>query len=53
LSAGFIFTIWAGYIISKKFSNSKKEIKQSMIAVSATAVVYLFIGVKILTLPII
>ncbi len=52
LAAGFIFTIWAGYLISKK-SNNEKELRQSMIAISIAAVVYLFIGVKILTLPII
>ncbi len=53
LSLGFIFTLWAGYLISKRLSNGEKEIHQSMIAVGATAVIYLFIGVKILTLPII
>jgi ferredoxin len=53
LSLGFIFTLWAGYLISKKISNGEKELQQSMIAVGATAVIYLFIGVKILTLPII
>lgn len=53
LIAGFIFTIWAGYLISKKLSVSEKELKQSMIAVSITAVVYLIIGMKILTLPIV
>lgn len=53
LLAGFIFTLWAGYLISKKPSNNENEIQRSMITVSATAVVYLFIGVKILTLPIV
>ncbi|SNQ59992.1 4Fe-4S binding protein [Candidatus Methanoperedens nitratireducens] len=53
LSLGFIFTLWAGYLISKRLSNGEKEFQQSMIAVGATAVIYLFIGVKILTLPII
>lgn len=53
LSLGFIFTLWAGYLISKRLSNGEKELQQSMIAVSVTAVIYLFIGVKILTLPII
>ena len=53
LSAGFIFTIWAGYLISKKVSNSEHELKQSMIALSIVAVVYLGIGVRILTLPIV
>ncbi len=53
LSLGFIFTLWAGYLISKRLSNGEKELQQSMIAVGATAVIYLFIGVKILTLPII
>ncbi len=53
LSLGFIFTLWAGYLISKRLSNGEKELQQSMIAVGATAVIYLFIGVKILTLPIV
>jgi ferredoxin len=53
LSLGFIFTLWAGYIISKRLSNGEKELQQSMIAVGATAVIYLFIGVKILTLPVV
>ncbi len=52
LLAGFIFTVWAGYLISKRMSNSEKELKQSMLAVSITAIVYLVIGVKILMLPI-
>jgi len=53
LLAGFIFTVWAGYLISKRVSISEKELRQSMIAVGITSVVYLFIGVKILTLAII
>jgi uncharacterized protein YacL len=53
VSLGFIFTLWIGYLISKRLSNSEKELQQSMIAVGATAVIYLFIGVKILKLPII
>jgi ferredoxin len=53
LGAGFIFTIWAGYLISKRNSKDENELKQSMIALSFTAVVYLIIGIRILTLPII
>lgn len=53
LASGFIFTVWAGYLISKNISHDKKELQRSMIAVGTTAVVYLFIGIKILTLPII
>ncbi|VVB85833.1 4Fe-4S binding domain protein [uncultured archaeon] len=53
LSFGFIFTLWAGYLISKRLSNGEKELQQSMIAIGATAVIYLFIGVKILTLPVV
>ncbi|MFZ2411591.1 MAG: 4Fe-4S dicluster domain-containing protein, partial [Candidatus Methanoperedens sp.] len=53
LIAGFIFTVWAGYLISKRNSQSEKELRQSMVAISITAIVYMFIGVKILTLPII
>ena len=53
LAAGFIFTIWAGYLISKKVSTGKNELKQGMLAVSIIAVVYLGIGVRILTLPIV
>lgn len=53
LFAGFIFTLWAGYLISKRVSNSEKELRQSMLATGVTAIVYLFIGVKILTLAII
>jgi ferredoxin len=53
VSVGFIFTLWAGYLISKKISNGEKELQQSMTAVGVTAVVYLFIGVKILTLPVV
>ncbi len=50
LFAGFIFSIWAGYRIS---SNNGKELQKNMTAVGIVAVVYLFIGVKILTLPIV
>ncbi len=53
LSAGFIFTIWAGYLISKKVSNSEHELKQGMTALGIVAVIYLGIGVRILTLPIV
>ncbi|MCZ7372953.1 MAG: hypothetical protein O8C60_04745, partial [Candidatus Methanoperedens sp.] len=53
LISGFIFTVWAGYLISKRSSKNENELQQSMLAVSITAVVYLFIGVKILTLPIV
>jgi hypothetical protein len=53
LLAGFIFTVWAGYLISKKLSNSEKELRQSMFAIGVTAIVYLLMGVKILTIPII
>jgi len=53
LLAGFIFTLWAGYLISKRVSNSDKELRQSMLTTGVTAIVYLFIGVKILTIPII
>ncbi len=53
LAAGFFSTLWAGYLISKRNSQDKKEIQQSMIAVGFTAAIYLIIGLKILTLPII
>jgi uncharacterized membrane protein YoaT (DUF817 family) len=53
LVSGFIFTIWAGYLISKRDSQDENELQQSMIAVGFTSIVYLIIGVKILTLPII
>jgi ferredoxin len=53
LAAGFIFTLLAGHLISKRISQSEKELGRSMIAVSIIAVVYLIIGIKILTLPII
>jgi ferredoxin len=53
LAAGFIFTIWAGYQISKRNSKDEKELKQSMIPLGFTAIVYLIIGVRILTLQII
>jgi uncharacterized membrane protein YjjP (DUF1212 family) len=49
LVAGFAFTLWAGYLISKRTS---EELQQSMIAIGITSVVYLMIGVRILTLPI-
>jgi hypothetical protein len=51
LVCGFIFTLWAGYLISKSDTNDEKESQQSMIAVGFTAIVYLILGVKILTLP--
>jgi ferredoxin len=53
LVAGFAFTLWAGYLISKRTSDKENESQQSMIAINFTAIVYLIIGVKILTLPII
>ncbi len=53
LIAGFAFTVWAGYLISKRVSNSEEEVRRGIIAVSIVAVVYLFIGMRILTLPII
>jgi hypothetical protein len=51
--AGFIFTLWAGYLISKRLSKSEKELRQTIFAIGVTAIVYLLIGVKILTIPII
>lgn len=53
VSAGFIFTLWAGHLISKRLTIDEKAIKHSMIAVGITAIIYLFIAVKILTLPIV
>ncbi|HEY6585850.1 MAG TPA: 4Fe-4S binding protein [Candidatus Methanoperedens sp.] len=53
LVSGFIFSLWAGYLISKRDSQDENELQQSMIAFGFTAIVYLIIGVKILTLPII
>ncbi len=53
LASGFLFTLWAGYLIGKRISDDEKELKRSMIAASFVAVVYLIIGLKILTLPII
>ena len=53
LIAGFIFTVWAGYLISKRLSKSEKELRQSMFAIGIIAIIYLLIGVKILTIPII
>jgi len=53
LIAGFIFTVWAGYLITKRLSKSDKELRQSMFAIGITAIIYLLIGVKILTIPII
>lgn len=52
LASGFLFTLWAGYLISKRISTGS-ELKRSMLAASFVAIVYLFIGLKILTLPII
>lgn len=53
ISGGFLFTILAGYLISKRISNNNKEFKQSMFAVGFTAIIYLLLGLRILTLPII
>jgi ferredoxin len=53
LAAGFIFTVWAGYLISRRVSQSEKELRRGILAISIIAVVYLVIGMKILTLPII
>ena len=53
LAAGFIFTVWAGYLISRRISQGEKELRRGMIAVGIVAVVYLIIGMRILTLPII
>src|SRR5660397_14068 len=47
LVSGFIFTIWAGYLISKRDSQNENELQQSMIAVGFTSIVYLIIGVRI------
>lgn len=52
LLAGFIFTLWAGYLINKRVSKNEKDLRQSMLATGVTAIVYLFIGFKILTIPI-
>ena len=51
LGAGFIFTLWAGYLISK--TQDEKEMNKSIMAIGFCAIVYLMIGVKILTLSII
>jgi hypothetical protein len=53
LVAGLLFTVWAGYLISKKVSGNKKELQQSMIVIGIVSAVYFLIGFKILTLPII
>ncbi len=53
LIAGFIFTLWAGYLISKRVSKGEIEWRQGMLAIGITALVYLFAGVKILTIPIV
>ena len=53
LASGFLFTVWAGYLISKNGSGSREEIKQGMLTVGIVATVYLIIGSGILTLPII
>lgn len=53
LLVGFIFTVWAGYLICKRVSTHEKELRQNMLAVGLTAIIYLFMGVKILTLAII
>jgi|SRR5659263_122955 len=53
LIAGFVFTLWAGYLISKRTSQKENELQQSLIAIGITSVVYFILGVRILTLPII
>ncbi len=53
LGSGFLFTLWAGYLISKRNSKDDDEIRRSTAAICFTAVVYLLIGMTILTLPII
>ncbi|HMB45648.1 MAG TPA: 4Fe-4S binding protein [Candidatus Methanoperedens sp.] len=53
LAVGFISTLWAGYIISKRNSKEENEFQQSMIAIGCMAVIYFVIGINILTLPII
>lgn len=44
LVTGFLFTVLAGYLSSKRLSPDSKEMQQSMLAVGITAVVYLIIG---------
>jgi len=53
LVSGFIFTLWAGYLISRRDTQDENKLQRGMIAVGFTAIIYLLIGVKILTLPII
>ncbi|NJD77957.1 MAG: 4Fe-4S binding protein [Candidatus Methanoperedens sp.] len=53
LLSGFVFTLWAGYLIGRKSPDHEKGLQQSMVAVGIAAVVYLIIGIKILTLPVI
>jgi hypothetical protein len=53
LLGGFIFTIWAGYLMSEKASENNDDLHRSVLAVGITAIVYLIIGLKILTLPIV
>jgi hypothetical protein len=53
LTLGFLFTLLAGVLISKRRSHNRKEVLQGIIAVDFAAIVYLIIGFKILTLPII
>lgn len=53
LVLGFLFTIWAGYLISERRYQNKKDIMQGIVAVGFAAIVYFIIGFKILTLPII
>jgi ferredoxin len=53
LIAGLVFTLWAGYLISKRNSDTENELQPSMVAIGFMAVVYFMIGLKILTLPII
>jgi len=53
LGAGFISTLWAGYIISKRNSKEESEFQQNIIAIGGMAVIYFVIGINILTLSII
>lgn len=53
LAAGFIFTLLAGYLISKRDSHDENETAKNMVAIGFVAIVYFIIGMKILTLPII
>lgn len=53
LSIGFIFTLCAGYLISLRISDDENNIRNGIVSVSAAAIIYLIIGIRILTLPII